>query len=156
MLNDETYITEEGLLKLKQELHDLIHIKRKEVAWRMEQAKEFGDLSENAEYTTARDEQAFIEGRIAELNAILKGATIIKETKSNGLVSVGSKIKIKDEKGEAVKEYKIVGSEEANPAQGFISNESPLGRAFLGKKIGEIVEIQVPKGTIRYEIIEVF
>ncbi len=156
MLNDETFITEEGLEKLKKELSDLVHIKRKEVAWRMEQAKEFGDLSENAEYTTARDEQAFIEGRIAELNAVLKGATIIKETKSNGLVNVGSKIKIKEENGETVREYKIVGSEEANPSQGFISNESPLGRAFLGKKIGEVVEIQVPKGTIKYEIIEVF
>lgn len=156
MNNDETYITQEGLEKLKKELHDLVHIKRKEIAWRMEQAKEFGDLSENAEYTTARNEQAFIEGRIAELNAILKSATIIKETKSDGLIRVGSKIKIKDDTGRVVREYKIVGSQEADPTLGLISNESPLGKAFLGKKAGEIVEIVVPKGIIRYEIIEIY
>ncbi len=153
MTNDETYITQEGLEKLKKELYELKNIKRKEIAWRIEQAREFGDLSENAEYTEAKNEQAFIEGRIAELNSIIKHATVIKETKSNGVVEVGSKIKIRD--GKVVKEYKIVGSEEADPAQGFISNESPLGKAFLGKKAGEVVEIKVPKGIIRYEIIEI-
>lgn len=155
-MSDETYITQEGLEKLKKELNELKNIKRKEVAYRIEQAREFGDLSENAEYAEAKNEQAFIEGRIAELNIILKNATIIKETKSDGVVKVGSKIKIKDGIDQIVKEYKIVGSEEADPSQGLISNESPIGRAFLGKKVGTVVKISVPRGIIRYEIIEIF
>ncbi len=151
--NNETYLTQEGLEKLKRELDELKNVKRKEVAYRIEQAKEFGDLSENAEYTEAKNEQAFIEGRIAELDYLLRHATIIQETKSNGVVQVGSKIKIKGD--HEVREYKIVGSEEADPIQGLISNESPIGRAFLGKKAGEVVEIEVPKGIIRWKIIEI-
>ncbi|HPA25869.1 MAG TPA: transcription elongation factor GreA [bacterium] len=152
---EQAYITKEGLEKLKQELQELVAVKRKEVITKIEQAKEFGDLSENAEYHSARDEQAFIEGRIAELNVILRNAIIIEETKSNGLVKVGSKIKITDEVGKMIKEYKIVGSEEADPTQGLISNESPIGRAFLGKKVNEIIEIQTPRGMIRYKIMEI-
>jgi len=152
-MTDENYLTLEGLEKLKKELSDLKNIKRKEIASRIEQAKEFGDLSENAEYNSAKEDQAFTEGRIAELEHILKNATIIEETSSNGIVRVGSKIKIKDDGH--VKEYKIVGSEEADPTQGLISNESPIGRAFLGRKLGEIVEIEVPKGVIQWEIIEI-
>ena len=95
-MNDETYITQEGLEKLRQELDELKNIKRKEVAYRIQQAKEYGDLSENAEYTEAKNEQAFIEGRIAELNHLIKHATIIQETKSSGVVCVGSKITFKD------------------------------------------------------------
>lgn len=152
-MSEETYVTQEGLNKLKQELTELKQIKRREVALRIETAKDFGDLSENAEYTSAKEEQAFIEGRIAELEQVLKNAIIIQETQSNGIVKVGSKIKIKDDG--TVKEYKIVGSEEADPTQGLISNESPIGRAFLGRKLGEIVKIQVPKGAIRWKIIEI-
>jgi len=152
---NETYITQNGLEKLKKELNNLINMKRREVAEKINLAKEFGDLKENAEYIEAKNEQAFVEGRIAELNYILKNATIIKETESNGVVKIGSKIKIADESGELVKEYKIVGREEADPVSGLISNESPIGNAFLGKKIGEIVEINVPKGVMKYKIIEV-
>ncbi|PIP29599.1 transcription elongation factor GreA [Candidatus Kuenenbacteria bacterium CG23_combo_of_CG06-09_8_20_14_all_36_9] len=155
MSQEQTYITKEGLDKLKQELHELVQVKRKEVIAKIEQAKEFGDLSENAEYHAARDEQAFIEGRIAELNSILKNITIIEETKSCGLVLVGSKIRIIDEDNKMAKEYKIVGSEEADPTQGLISNESPIGRAFLGKKAGDIVEIQTPRGCLKYKITEI-
>lgn len=155
MSPEQAYITKEGLEKLKKELQDLVSIKRKEVIAKIEQAKEFGDLSENAEYHSARDEQAFIEGRIAELNVILRNAIIIEETTSNGLVKVGSKIKITDDSGKIIKEYKIVGSEEADPTQGLISNESPIGRAFLGKKVNEIVEIQTPRGVITYKIMEI-
>ena len=155
MSHEQTYITKEGLDKLKLELEDLIKVKRKEVIAKIEQAKEFGDLSENAEYHAARDEQAFIEGRIAELNSILKDITIIEETKSCGLVLVGSKIRIIDEDNKMAKEYKIVGSEEADPTQGLISNESPIGRAFLGKKAGDIVEIQTLRGCLKYKITEI-
>lgn len=150
---EETYITQQGLEKLKQELDNLKNIKRKEVAYRIKQAKEFGDLSENAEYHSAKEEQAFVEGRVAELTHVIKNATIIQETASNGMVSIGSKITIKDNGN--TKEYKIVGSEEADPLQGLISNESPIGKAFLGRKIGEVVEIQVPRGIIKWEIIEI-
>lgn len=155
MSQEQTYITKQGLEKLKSELDNLVKVKRKEVIVKIEQAKEFGDLSENAEYHAARDEQAFIEGRIAELNSVLKNITIIEETKSCGLVLVGSKIRITDETGKVVKEYKIVGSEEANPLQGLISNESPIGRAFLGKKAGDVVEIQTPRGNLKYKIMEI-
>ncbi|MBU4360494.1 transcription elongation factor GreA [Candidatus Parcubacteria bacterium] len=152
---DTTYITKTGFEKLKLELKNLISIKRREIAEKINQAKEFGDLKENAEYIGAKNEQAFVEGRIAELNYVLKNATLIEETESNGVVKVGSKIKIEDELGELIKEYKIVGREEADPSAGLISNESPIGNAFLGKKIGEIVEINVPKGIMKYKIIEV-
>ncbi len=152
-MNEETYITKEGLKKLQEELYGLKNVKRKEVAERIEAAKELGDLSENAEYAEAKDEQAFVEGRVVELEHVLRHATIIRETKADGVVKVGSKIKIKDDK--FVREYKIVGSEEANPLAGLISNESPIGRAFLGKKIGETVEIEVPMGVVRYEIVEI-
>ena len=153
-MDNQYYLTQQGLKKLKEELNDLKTTKRKEVAYRIQQAKEFGDLSENAEYQEAKNEQAFMEGRIAELNYMLKNAIIIKETKSTGIVKIGSKIKIRN--GKAVKEYKIVGHEEADPTNGLISHESPIGKAFLGKQRGEIVEIQVPKGVIKYEIIEIF
>lgn len=152
-MNDSNYVTQQGLIKLQNELQELKTIKRKEVVERIEQAKEYGDLSENAEYATAKEEQAFVEGRISELEHILKNVTIIEETKSNGFVKVGSKIKIQDNGNS--KEYKIVGSEEADPSQGLISNESPIGRAFLGKRKGDVVEISVPKGVIKYKIVEI-
>jgi transcription elongation factor GreA len=152
-MNESNYVTKQGLEKLKNELQELKTIKRKEIAKKIERAKEFGDLSENAEYSSAKEEQAFNEGRIIELEYILKNVTIIEETKSNGIVKVGSKIKIQDNGNS--KEYKIVGSEEADPSQGLISNESPIGKAFLGKKKGEMVEISVPKGVIKYKIMEI-
>lgn len=155
MSKEQTYITKEGLEKLKQELNDLVTIKRREVVRKIEEAKEYGDLSENAEYHAAKDEQAFIEGRIMELTNLINNAVIIEETKSNGVVTVGSRIRIEDEEKAVAKEYKIVGSEEANPTEGLISNESPIGRAFLGKKKGEIVAIQTPKGNIQYRIVEI-
>ena len=152
--NDTTYITKDGLTKLEQELQDLKNNKRKEMAKRIEQAKEYGDLAENAEYTEARNEQAFTEGRIAELENILKNSTIIEEdAKKSGVVSVGSKIKISS--NGQTKFFHIVGSQEADPAQGKISNESPIGKALLGCKIGETVEISLPKGTMKCEIIEI-
>lgn len=150
----DTFITKEGLEKLKKELDKLKNIKRKEIAERIQEAKELGDLSENAEYVEAKNEQAFIEGRILEIESLLRQVTVIKEKKkSTKTVEIGSKIKIKDDK--ITKEYVIVGSNEADPNQGRISNLSPLGRAFIGKKIGDIIEINVPQGTKKFEIIAI-
>ncbi|HOY56168.1 MAG TPA: transcription elongation factor GreA [bacterium] len=155
MLGKQTYITLEGLEKLKQELLTLKNIKRKDVLERIQIAKEYGDLSENAEYADARDEQAFIEGRIAELEEFMKNAIIIKEQSKNISVNIGSVVKIKDKSNKTVKEYEIVGSQESDPLSGKISNESPLGKAFLGHKVGEVVSVSLPKGVIEYEIVEI-
>lgn len=153
MADRQTYITSEGLEKLKKELFKLKNDRRKEMALRIQQAKEYGDLTENAEYIEAKNEQAFIEGRILELENIIKNAIIIKNKKSNGVVNVGSIIKVKSENKE--KGYVIVGSQEADPGKGKISNESPLGQAFLGRRVGEIVEVKVPKGKLKFEIVAI-
>lgn len=152
MVDRKTYLTQEGLEKLKHELHDLKTIKRKEISDRIQDAKELGDLSENAEYAEAKEQQSFIEGRIAELDMIVKNAAIIKENggKKSTFVQVGSRIEVESEGIRKV--YSIVGSNEADPSNGFISNESPLGGAFLGKKVGEAIEIEVPKGTVVFHV----
>lgn len=139
---------------MKKELEELKGPRRREISERIQEAKELGDLSENAEYVEAKNDQAFVEGRILEIESILKNATIIKQkTKKRDRVEVGSKIKIED--GETIKEYYIVGSNEADPSTGKISNESPLGQAFIGKKIGDIVEIKVPHGSKKFKIIAI-
>jgi len=154
MNKQDTFITEAGLEKLKQELEELKGPRRKEIAERIQEAKELGDLSENAEYGEAKNEQSFAEGRILEIESIIRQATIIKQNaKTSGTVTVGSKIKIRDDK--ETKEYFIVGSSEADPSQGRISNESPIGQAFLGKKVGDIIEIKVPQGSKKFKIVTV-
>ncbi len=155
MSGKQTYITLEGLERLKQELITLKNTKRKDVLERIQIAKEYGDLSENAEYTDARDEQAFVEGRIAELEEFMKNAIIIKEQNKNIGVNIGNIVKIKDKSNKTVKEYEIVGSQESDPMSGKISNESPLGKAFLGHKVGETITVSLPKGVIEYEIVEI-
>lgn len=150
---NENYLTQHGLEKLKQEYNHLVNTKRKEVAERIATAKDFGDLSENAEYDAAKEEQAIMEARISELKQLLKDAVIIQENNNSDSVSIGSTIKVKNDG--ITQEYKIVGSQEADPSQGLISNESPIGRSFLGRKKGEIVEIQVPKGTMAWQILEI-
>ncbi|MFH0819201.1 MAG: transcription elongation factor GreA [Patescibacteria group bacterium] len=151
----QTYITAEGLERLKEELQNLIINKRREVAGRIASAKELGDLSENAEYSDAKDEQAFIETRIAELEDIVRNVQIIKKANGrNSSVQVGSTIEIEDEAGN-IKKYSIVGSNEVDPINGKISNESPLGKAFLGHKVGEIAEVQVPKGNMKFKIAKI-
>jgi transcription elongation factor GreA len=155
-MTNQTFITQEGLKKLQDELRYLETDKRKEIANRIQSAKDLGDLSENAEYSDAKDAQAFNDGRILELGEILRNATIIKEHQAGDAVNIGNSIKIKDEETGDIREYEIVGSQEADPVGGKISNESPLGRAFLNKKKGEMVEITLPKGIVRYEIIEIF
>lgn len=138
------YLSAEGLEKLKVQLNDLKTVVRKEIAERIEAAKALGDLSENAEYQEAKEAQSQNEARIAELEDILRDAIIISKEYRTDIVDVGSTVVVESSNGSA--SYTIVGSEEANPASGKISNESPLGRAFLGKKKGEKVEVKAPVG----------
>lgn len=154
MENETTFITQKGLEKLKKELEGLKTVKRKEIAWRIQEAKELGDLSENAEYAEAKNEQAFMEGRISELENILRNVTIIENHKNDhSKVTLGSKVKV--EAAEKTVTYVIVGPNEINPEEGKISHESPLGRAFLGKRIGEVIQIAVPNGRMDYKIISI-
>ncbi len=147
----EIYLTKAGLSKLQNEYDELTTDGRKKIADMIKTAKEYGDLSENSEYADAKDQQVFIEGRIAELEHILKGAVIIDESHNNCTeVNVGCSVHVEVNKGEM--EFMIVGSAEADPEKGWISNESPIGKALLGKKAGETVEIEVPAGKIEYKI----
>lgn len=146
----KTYLTEEGYKKLKEELEFLRTTKRQEIARRIQEAKELGDLSENAEYSAAKDAKSEAETRISELEMILKESTIIEEPKKIGVVQVGSTIVVENDNGGH--KYTIVGRNEANPAEGKISNESPLGMAFLGKKTNDKVSVKTPKGMTNYKI----
>ncbi|MFA6170881.1 MAG: transcription elongation factor GreA [Patescibacteria group bacterium] len=146
-------ITPEGYDKLKQELELLVNVRRREIADRIEKAKELGDLSENAEYADAKEAQAFNEGRIQELNAMLKNLTVVSNGGGKDVVGMGSKVTVKTE-GKS-KTYTIVSFNEVDPAEGKISNESPLGRAFLGKKKGDKVKVEAPRGLIEYEITKI-
>lgn len=146
-------ISKEGYEKMKAELDNLVNVKRREIAQRIESAKELGDLSENAEYHDAKEAQAFNEGRIAELTATLKNVTVVENGNGNEEVSMGSTITIKNGGGE--KQYTIVSFNEVDPSAGKISNESPIGLAFLGKKKGDKVIVNTPKGEIEYEIIKI-
>ncbi len=148
------YISKEKYKELEKELKYLETEKRQEIAQRLKEAKELGDLSENSEYTQAREDEEALERRIAKIKQILREAEIIKESKKKkNVVDIGTTIKVKT--GKETKVYKIVGSEEANVLKGLISNESPLGRAFLGKKKGEEVEVQTPSGKKTYKILEI-
>jgi len=135
------------------ELDELKNKRRNEVAQRLKQAKEYGDLSENSEYAEARDEQANVETRIFELEELLKNAVVIEKTESNGVVQVGSVITIK--KGNKMSIYTIVGKYEAKPEEGRISDESPLGKAFLKHKVGDKITVTTPAGQMTYEILKI-
>lgn len=151
----QIYVTPEGLEKAKKELRGLTEVKRPAVIEKIERAKEQGDLSENFEYHEAKEEQGFIEGRAQELEYIINNAVVVENNhKSNGTVEIGKTVKVKN--GKDVKEFQIVGANEADPIKGKISNESPLGEALLGKKVGEKIEIQAPKGLIRYQVLEIY
>ncbi|HIX33070.1 transcription elongation factor GreA [Gemmiger sp. An120] len=152
----EIVISRSGLTALEQELEELKTVRRKDVAEKIKTARGFGDLSENSEYDEAKNEQAFIESRIAQLEAMLKHVRVIDNEDLNlDAVSVGSHVKIEDEDGD-VDEYDIVGSTEADPMNGKISDESPVGAGLLGKKVGETAEIQLPNGaTCVYKILEI-
>ncbi len=148
------YFSEEGLEKLKQELEEFKTSKRQEIAERLLHAKTLGDLSENAEYQEAKEEQSLMESRIAELEEILRNAVVIKKGGRSDAVEIGSTVRVKSESS-AEEIFTIVGSEEANPAEGKISNESPLGKAFLGRRAGDKVEVRIPAGATEYEILEI-
>ena len=147
------YVTKERLEELKAELEFLKTKKRQEVGERLRQAKEFGDLSENFEYTEARDEQSRLEARIFEFEDTIKNAVIISK-KVSDVVTVGCMVTIKKKDGKSVT-YEIVGSDEAKPEQGKISNESPLGRAFLGHKVGDTITVSTPAGDVSYQITKI-
>ena len=146
----------EGLRKLEDELHDLKVNKRKEVAQKIKEAREQGDLSENAEYDAAKDDQRDIEARIEEIDKILRNAEVVVEDEVDvDVINVGCKVKIYDVEYDEELEYKIVGSAEANSLKGRISNESPLGMALLGKREGDTVDVETHDATIQYKILEI-
>ena len=153
----EVILTPEGYERLKEEIEYLSTEKRRDVADRIRIAREFGDISENAEYDHAKNEQAMLEHRIAQLEERLLAARVIdKKEISKDVVSVGSKVKLRDVDAKQTVEYFIVGSAEANPAEHKLSNESPVGRAIIGKKKGETVEVQTPRGkALKYKIMEI-
>lgn len=150
---NEQIISQEGYDKLKDEMNFLATVRRKEIAERIERAKELGDLSENAEYSEAKDAQALNEGRVLELANTLKNVTVVDTAASSGEVSMGSKVTVKSESGE--KQYTIVSFNEADPLNGKISNESPLGVAFLHHHKGDNVEVETPKGVVKYKIVKI-
>ena len=152
----EVILTPEGYKKLQQEIEYLSNDKRREVADRIRIAREFGDISENAEYDDAKNEQALLEHRIATLEERLRDARVInKKDVAKDVVSVGSKVKLRDVAAKQTVEYYIVGSAEANPSQNKLSNESPVGKAIIGHKKGETVEVSVPAGAIRLKIMDI-
>ena len=149
-------LTEEGLKQREEELEYLKSVKRKDIADKIKVALSFGDLSENSEYDEAKNEQAQVESRILELETMLKNAVIIDESDlSTDVVKIGGKVKLVDLDSGDEDEYQIVGSTEANPFKGSISDECPIGRAVVGRKLGETIEIEAPGGMIRYQIVEI-
>jgi transcription elongation factor GreA len=152
----EVILTSEGYERLKKEIEELSTVKRREVAERIRVAREFGDIAENAEYDDAKNEQMLLEHRIATLEERLRDARVItKKDVAKDVVSIGSKVKLRDVAARETVEYHIVGSAEANPAQNKLSNESPVGKAIIGKKKGETVEVSAPRGTLKYKILEI-
>jgi len=155
-LEKEIFLTPEGLKKLEEKLDYLRTVRRNEVAERIKEARSFGDISENSEYEDAKNEQAFIEGEIAELEKMLRNAKIIDQGDVDvTVVSVGCTVRVKELEINEIEEYNIVGSAEADPSLNKISNQSPVGASLLGHQVGEIVTVQVPAGNIEYEILEI-
>ena len=152
MEKSSTYLTKEGYEKLNKEYQHLVNVRRREVTKRIAKAREYGDISENSEYDTAKEEQSFVEGRILELEEILRNAKVIDQKQKTGAVQIGSKIKVDVDGDED--EFIIVSSVEADPMQGKISDESPVGRALLGAKVGDVVTVS---STIKstYRILEI-
>jgi transcription elongation factor GreA len=152
----EVILTPEGYERLKQEIEELSTVKRREVAERIRVAREFGDIAENAEYDDAKNEQMLLEHRIATLEERLRDARVItKKDIAKDVVSVGSKVKLRDVAAKETIEYHIVGSAEADPGANKLSNESPVGKAIIGHKKGETVEVTAPRGTLKFKILEI-
>ena len=156
METKKNLLTYEGLQKLEDELHDLKVVKRKEVAEKLKEARAQGDLSENAEYDAAKDEQRDVEARIEDIEAILKNAEVVLEDEVDvSKIGVGSKIKILDKELKEEMDFKIVGSAEANSLKGRISNESPVGRALIGAKKGDTIKVETQVGVLKYKVLEI-
>ena len=151
----DVFVTAEGLEEMKAELDNLINIKRPEVINALKEARALGDLSENAEYDAARNEQAIVEGKIKELEVLIENAKVISEV-SKDAINVGSKVKLLYIEDDETEEYSIVGSKEADPFANKISNESPIAKAIMGKKVGETVTVDSPNGKYSVKIVEIF
>lgn len=156
-MNKQTVLTDEGLQKLEEELDFLKSTKRKEVAEKIKVARSFGDLSENSEYDEAKNEQAIVEERIATLEALLKNVKIIDHADlSTDAIAIGTKTKVLDMEFKEEEIFSIVGSTEVDPVHGKISDESPIGQALMGHKVGDIVDAETPGGVLQFEILEIF
>ncbi|NBG88721.1 transcription elongation factor GreA [Isachenkonia alkalipeptolytica] len=156
MMTEEIVLTVKGRKKIEEELEQLKVVRRKEVAERIKQAIDFGDISENSEYDEAKNEQAQVEERISKLSNILKNAKIVDENDINtDYVSVGTVAKVKDLDDGEILEYTIVGASEADPYELKISNASPIGKALLNQQVGDVVEVKIPDGVSRYEIVDI-
>jgi transcription elongation factor GreA len=153
---NEVILTREGYEKLKDEIELLSTTKRREIAERIKTAREFGDIAENAEYDDAKNEQMMLEHRIAQLEDRLRAARVIDENEITAdVVSIGSRVRLKDVDANETVEYHIVGSAEANPAEQKLSNESPVGKAIMGRKKGETVEVVAPRGALKFKIMDI-
>ncbi len=156
MAAKQVMLTKEGLAKYQEELETLRNVKRKEVSEKIKVARSFGDLSENSEYDEAKNEQAKIEARIADLEVMLKDVQIISEEEQTGdKAHIGSKVKVLDVEFNEEDVYQLVGSAEADPRQGKISDDSPVGRAIIGHSAGDVVDVETPGGTIQIKIVEI-
>ncbi|AEJ38455.1 GreA/GreB family elongation factor [Sulfobacillus acidophilus TPY] len=156
MADKELLISQEGLKKLEAELEYLTTVKRREVAERIKTAREFGDISENSEYEDAKNEQAFIEGRIQTIEKMLRQARVVNDQDQDpNIVHIGSRVTVRDLEDQLEEDYFIVGATEADPMKNRISNESPVGKALLGARVGEEVEVSAPVGKIRLKVIKI-
>lgn len=157
MSETKKYImTYEGIKKLEEELEYLKTVKRKEITEKIKVALGYGDLSENSEYDEAKNEQAFVEGRIIQLENMLRNASVVDESElEKDIVSIGSVVRVKDYEFDEEVEYHIVGSAEADPMENKISNESPVGKGLIGKRVGDIIEVIVPDGVSKYKVLEI-
>ncbi len=152
----QNLLTDEGLKAYEQELEYLKTVKRKEVAEKIKVALSFGDLSENSEYDEAKNDQAILEARISQIEDILKNAKIIDESElNNELIHIGSLVKLRDCEFDEEVEYQIIGSNEANPFEGKLSDESPVGAALLGHRVGDTVEVETPDGALKFIVLEI-
>ena len=154
MANQAVYLTKKGRKKLEDELSYLLDTKRQEVASRLHEAMEDGELIENAEYEAAKNEQAFVEGRILEIDYMLASAQEIKRRRATDMVLIGSTVVVKQD-GSSSETYTIVGAAEASPKEGLISNESPLGRALLAGKVGDDIQVEAPAGVLNFRIVKI-
>ncbi len=154
MANQAVYLTKKGRKKLEDELSYLLDTKRQEVASRLHEAMEDGELIENAEYEAAKNEQAFVEGRILEIDYTLASAQEIKRRRATDMVLIGSTVVVKQD-GSSSETYTIVGAAEASPKEGLISNESPLGRALLTGKVGDDIQVEAPAGVLNFRIVKI-